>query len=194
MRSHREAGFTLIEIMIVVVLITAMMAVLIPALGGDFGRGLDNAADVLAADLRYASQRAIATGRTQHWVVDLEDETTGERFRLEQQVENEAPEVFEMPTHAELLELEPPTREIEFAPVESRAGTWRWLGEDGVWIDSVMVGEEEFTHGLVEIAFAADGGADPAEILLSDDQGRLTLIRVLPFTSEIRVVEDVDEP
>jgi prepilin-type N-terminal cleavage/methylation domain-containing protein len=193
MRAHREAGFTMIEIMIVVALIVAMLAVLVPNLGGDFGRGLSNATDVLAAELRYASQRAVATGRVHHWVVDLEEETSGERFRLEQQLESESPEVFETPTHAELLELKPPTREIAFGPVKSRVGTWRWLGEEGVWIDSVVVGEEEFTRGLVEIAFAGDGGADPAEILLSDEHGRMTLIRVLPFTSEIRVVEDADE-
>jgi type II secretory pathway pseudopilin PulG len=193
MRPHREAGFTMIEIMIVVVLIVAMMAVLIPTLGGDFGRGLSNASDVLAADLRYASQRAIATGRVHHWVVDLEEERTGERFRLEQQLESERPEVFETPTHAELLELTPPTHEVEFAPAPGRPGTWRWFGDEGVWIDSVVVGDEEFTRDLVQIAFAADGGSDPVEILLSDESGRTTLIRVLPFTSEVRVVENADE-
>jgi len=193
MRSHPEAGFTLIEVMIVVGLIAAMMAILAPRLGGDFGRGLSSATDVLSADLRYASQRAIATGRVHHWVVDLEEETSGERFRIERQLESEDPEVFETPTHAELLELTPPTREVEFAPVPGRAGNWRWLGEEGVWIDSLLIGEEAFTAGQVEIAFASDGGADPAEILLSDERGRLTLIRILPFTSEIRVVEDVDE-
>ena len=58
MRPRRQAaGFSLIEVMIVVVLIAAIMAVLIPTLGGDFGRGLSNAADVLAA----AGPGALAT-------------------------------------------------------------------------------------------------------------------------------------
>ncbi len=192
MRSHREAGFTLIEIMIVVVLIAAVMGVLIPSLGGDFGRGLSSATDVISAELRYVSQRAISTGRVHHWVVDLEGEDSGERFRIEEELEPEAPAVFETPTHAELLELTPPVHEAEFVPVDSRAGSWRWLGDEGVWIDSVVLGEQEFSEGLVEIAFAGDGGADPAEVLLTDERGNLTLIRILPFTGEIRVVEDLD--
>ena len=58
-----------------------------------------------------------------------------------------------------------------------------------VWIDEVRVRDQDAAHGVIGISFAADGGADPAELMLRDDGGRRVRLRILPFTGEVRVEE-----
>ena len=179
----RRAGFTLIEIVIVVGLIGLLAVALMSRLGGGFGVRLQSATDVLAADLRYASQRAIATGRLHRFAFDLDQQA----FRLEALQDPQRQVRFVLPTHAELLELTPPRQEIEFLPVDNRTGSWRGLNEDSVFIDVVRIGDEDVAEGLIGISFAADGGADPAAIELADEDGNRTRLRVLAFTGEVRV-------
>ena len=56
----------------------------------------------------------------------------------------------------------------------------------------LAIGNDEYDAGLVSIAFAADGGADPAEIEISDEYGYRMRVRVLAFTGEVRS-EDLPE-
>lgn len=178
-----RGGFTLIEIVIVVGLIGLLAVALFSGTGGGFGLRLQNATDVLAADLRYASQRAIATGRLHRFALDLD----GQAFRIEALQDPEAETGFELPTHAELLSLAPPRQDLEFLPVDNRTGNWRGLDNDSVFIEVVQIGEEQVVDGEIGIAFAADGGADPASIELADEDGNRTRLRVLAFTGEVRV-------
>jgi prepilin-type N-terminal cleavage/methylation domain-containing protein len=177
----RRAGFTLLEIVIVVGLIGLLTVALMPSFGG-FSRGLDNAGDMLMADLRYTSQRAIATGRLHRWTIDLDEQL----FRIEIREDLESEDDGELPTHADLLDLAPPAATFEYAPVANTTGDWRWLGEDGVLVELVSIGDDDYDEGLVSIAFAGDGGADPAAIELSDEHGYRMLVRVLAFTGEVR--------
>ena len=185
----RRAGFTLIEVIIVVALIGLAAIVLLPQLGGGFSQGLVHSAEVVAADLSYASQRAIATGRTHRWTLDLDESL----FWIEERVER-PPEDDALPTHAGLLQLAPPADEFEFLPVANGTGKPRWLDEKGVLIDRVSIGEDEFEEGLVSIAFSGDGGSDPARVELSDQYGYRTEIRLAPFTGEPRIIDVLDEP
>ena len=94
-----------------------------------------------------------------------------------------------IPTHAELLDLRAPVRTFELVPVENRTGEWRSIEQGGVWIDRVRVGDEEFRAGTVSIAFGADGGADPAELILADEGEHKLRIVIVAFTGEVRVEE-----
>ncbi len=185
----RRVGFTLIEIILVVGLIGLLSIALLPRLGGGFSQGLDHAAEILAADLRYAAQRAAATGRLHRWTVDLDRQT----FRIEEQIDREEPDQRPgTPTHAELLDLAPPLPTREHVPVDNRTGEWRRLDESTVRIDTVYIGEDEFAEGTAWIAFSGDGGPDPAEIRLSDAHEHQTLLSVLAFTGEVRIIQDVE--
>ena len=184
-------GFTLLELLIVISLIAALSYVLAAQLG--FARGSDPriSARALGAELRYTSERAIATDATHRWVVDLDQQ----RYRIERVDESE-PDAEKLTTTAELLDLRPPMPTYESLPIDSSAGEWHRLeGSEAIDVDQVRVGDEEFKKGTVAVSFASTGAADPAEIELeSRETGERVRIQVLPFTSEVRVVESSGVP
>jgi type II secretion system protein H len=184
---HRDDGFTLFELLIVVAVMGLVAAIYLRGLtAGALPFEIRTAARVLAAELEYAGQRAIATGAPHRWVVDLDRQ----RFRLERELETPPPDPTEA-THAGLLDLTPPRPTREIVPVANRAGEWRRLDQDpdSVWIESARGAEDEEKAGEVAIAFSPDGGADPAQLELEDAYGRRMLLRVIAFTGEVRVEE-----
>lgn len=64
MRSHREAGFTLLELLVVLVLAGLLLSVILPGLGNATGpTALRADAAALTAALRLARERAVLEGR-----------------------------------------------------------------------------------------------------------------------------------
>jgi general secretion pathway protein H len=82
-RGHRQGGFTLIELMIVVVIIGIAVGVIILGFGATAQAKLRSSAWTLAAASRYAYSRAVTQGTTTRLVLDFEgrtihiEETTG---------------------------------------------------------------------------------------------------------------------
>jgi prepilin-type N-terminal cleavage/methylation domain-containing protein len=189
-RARTDAGFTLLEILIVVMLIALISGVFATTLGGGFGVHLRNAGRALSAELEYVGQRAVTTGRPQRFVIDLNEQV----FRVEElppPPETEGPGA--LPEHAERLSLAPPLETREFVPVDGRLGEWRALDdEDEVLLREVRLADEAKTEGAVAIGFSPDGGSDPAEIWLRDDGDYDLRIRLVPWSGEIRV-EEVDD-
>lgn len=69
--SGARAGFTLIEMLIVVTLIAAISALLMATIGGGMdGLRLRSAAKELVAELRHARAQAMAKGEVQRFVID----------------------------------------------------------------------------------------------------------------------------
>ena len=62
----RKTGFTLVEILMVVVILGIAAAVIVPQMGSRDDLKLSAAARVMMADLAYAQSRAIATQRKQY--------------------------------------------------------------------------------------------------------------------------------
>ena len=186
--SDASRGFTLLELLVAIGLMALLTAVFMPQLGGIFRFEIRGASRALAADLEYTGQRAIATGTVHHWVLDLDTQS----YRIERLRDIPLAPPGGIPTHAELLDLRAPVRTFELVPVENRTGEWRSIEQGGVWIDRVRVGDEEFRAGTVSIAFGADGGADPAELILADEGERKLRIVIVAFTGEVRVEEVID--
>ena len=187
----RREGFTILEILIVVMLIGVLTAVGLSQLGGGSSVYLDARTRIVRSNLRFAAERAIATGRTHRWVCDLDEQ----RFRIEEQVSVEEDEKDKPVSNANLLDLAPPVPDVEFRPIGKIQGNWAVL-EDGdiedldVLIDVIAIGEEEYEEGRIWVSFAGDGGADPAEVWLSNRAGHTNGLRVMPFTGEIRSIEE----
>lgn len=67
----RQRGFTLLEILIVMVLVAAMALLAAGAMTGGFDRlRLDSTAKEIASELRHARARALASGEPQQFVID----------------------------------------------------------------------------------------------------------------------------
>jgi prepilin-type N-terminal cleavage/methylation domain-containing protein len=178
-----DRGFTLLEILMVVGLLAAFTAVLASRMGGGFGVAIGGGGRVVASELRYAAQRAIATGRTHRWVIDVDSQA----FRLEEQIEEDV-------TPADVREavrstLKPPVSAFSFVPVDTHVGSWRWFDDEAVRIDGVRVRRQYFDSGRVEVGFGEDGGAENALVYLGDSYEHVLGVRVTGFTSDVRIVE-----
>ena len=191
-RPRAESGFTLLELLVVLLLIVLVTGVFMTTVGGGFGVHLRHAGRTLSAELEYVGQRAVTTGQVQRIVIDLDQQL----YRVEELPLPEVQQAAELPEHAENLDLAPPPEQTEFQPVEGRIGEWRALDDaDDVDFRAVVVASEETTAGPVAIGFSPDGASDPAEIWLRDDGGYDLRIQLVAFTGEIRVEEvDADAP
>jgi prepilin-type N-terminal cleavage/methylation domain-containing protein len=183
------AGFTLLEILIVVFLIGLATATLAPRLGAKLKPSVRTSAEVLSSTLRYVGERAVATADVHRLLLDLERQ----RFRVERLEPLPAEPEKRLATTAGLLDLTPPSRAREFVPIDTSQGSWQRLDEDDVVIASVRTGEVEVTDELGAVAFAPDGSADPAEIVVVDSEGGTARLRILAFTGEVATVEARDE-
>ena len=191
-RAREQSGFTLLELLVVLLLIVLVTGVFMTTVGGGFGVHLRNAGRTLSAELEYIGQRAVTTGQVQRIVIDLDEQV----FRVEELPFVEPTADAMLPEHAEGLDLAPPPAQAEFQPIEGRIGEWHAL-DDAADVDlrEVRVGSEARTEGPVAIGFSPDGASDPAEIWLRDGGGYDLRIRLVAFTGEIRVEEvDPDAP
>jgi general secretion pathway protein H len=69
--AARQRGFTLLEILVVMVLVAVMALLAAGAMTGGFDRlRLDSSAKQVASELRHARARALATGVPQQFVID----------------------------------------------------------------------------------------------------------------------------
>lgn len=185
MRARRHAqGFTLLEILIVVALIAAFVTIVGARIGGGFGIAIGGEGRVVAAELRHASQRALATGRTQRWVLDLD----AQAFRLEEEIEVQ--EIADDVKQALRELLQPPASRRHFVPVSNRYGGWRWLDEESVHFDGVETRAGFIDHGSVAIGFGPDGGADLALVYLSDEHANRLGVRIDGFTAAVRILDE----
>jgi type II secretory pathway pseudopilin PulG len=187
-RRRRREGFTFLELMLVVGLIALLGGLLVRGIPRALPFQIRSASRVLSAELQFAAQRAITTGTPHAWVVDLD----AQAFRVEYEPLLESAKSDEALPQVGKLDLRPPETRAEPEPVDGRAGDWRSLDEEDVRIALVRVGDREWSEGVTRVAFAPDGGADPAELWLDDGTGREMRIRIYPFTGEIRVDEDPD--
>ena len=187
-RGH--AGFTLLELLVVLVIMGLVVSVLAPSSGFSVLSGLSDGAAEVAADLRFASEAAGATGRPHRVVIDLDEQV----LRVEHLVRTEREDEGErrLASNADLLDLKPPEREREFRPVDGQRGYLERLSQTDVTFGRVTIGDDEYDRGEVAIGFSGIGGADPARILLVDDAGKALEVRVVAFTGEVRIVEDLE--
>jgi len=68
--SGRNRGFTLLEVLVVVAIIAVLAAMVVPSLGGNQGRDVQDAAQRLVLLLNRAQQEAVLSARTWRLVLD----------------------------------------------------------------------------------------------------------------------------
>jgi type II secretion system protein H len=180
----RRLGFSLIELMVVVVLIGIMAAMIVPEMKGTYEDALlRSASRELIGVFNIASSRAIS--RNQLLRVHL-DQHTG-RYAIERKVNDRA-------------------KGSAFAPVRDVPGGEGEL-DSRISIEIRKPGADErppepdrmavsnpqedsrLGDGGETIAFYPDGTADACEVILQDRDGFRLALRINPVTARLRVIE-----
>jgi len=185
LRRHHPCGrlgFTLIELMVVIVLIAIMTAVIIPEMRGTFEDALlRSASRDLVNVCGVAHSRAVSFGEPHR--VRL-DPRTG-KYRLEHQPENAPAPGFV------------PARDVPGGEgkIDSRITVRLRQAGEGAPTEPTTVasspGEDDATTpaGDPVITFYPDGTADAVEIQLQDREDFRLLLRINPVTARLRVVD-----
>lgn len=182
-RRRRPAGFTLIELAAVVLVVALLYSFVLPNFGIGSRRALDGAAESLRASLELARQRSIATGARHRVAIDLD----GGRYQLE---------VFETPPPEPPAERDPrgpvdlaaPRAAAgSFLPVPGKMGFTQRLSER-IWIREVETAAGVQTRGAAGVEFFQDGSATAAVIALANDDGDGLAVQVLPLADTVRIL------
>jgi type II secretion system protein H len=179
----KSSGFTLIELMVVVILIGILTAMIIPEMRGSFGDALlRSSGRELVNVFSLAYSRAVS--QNQVHLVRL-DQKTG-RFSVERQVHGQG-------------------KQPEFAPLKDVSGSSGRLDEriraevhkqeagvaEGVETQAGAVPPEESVGQNLQdaVTFYPDGTAEAAEVLLRDGAGFGLRLRVDPITARVEILK-----
>ncbi len=184
-RAGRRAGFTLIELMAVALLMALVAAIAIPNMGFRAAQqGLDEA-ESMAALFEFGRQRAVMTGRPQQVVIDLDQQ----RYWLEvhRRVDREgSTEPVRWSDEAELALTAPRRKEATFTRALGAAGRG-YTPPKGVWIAAVDTAEGRVEAGTVTLPFAGDGSTEGTVIWVSVDGGHQLRLEIAPLADRIRI-------
>ncbi len=178
-------GFTLIELMVVLVLIAVLTAVMIPEMRGTFeNEQLRAASRELIRGLGIAHSQSITVNQPHRLIIDRERN----RYRVERLARSEDAGTGFVPARgvpgAEGAWNERIT--IEFRPPPGAAAD-----EAGTTASAAEARQPETGRASAPniIRFQPDGTADGAEIHLRDRAGFGLALRLNPITARVRVVE-----
>lgn len=180
-RRRDRSGFTLLELIVVLVIISLMSALIVPRLTGPMSNlELKTAAKKMAASLRYARSQAAAEKRTYVAVFDLDNNR--------------------------LVILNPPASMGAFA-INSRATIVRMLNDqlerendqpgrlkiyrppDGVRLARGISRAGDVTSGLFPVFFFPGGGSSGGEITVAGKRDRQYSLSVDFITGTARLSE-----
>lgn len=192
--ARARAGFTLIEILAVVLILGLLMTLLLPAIGAGGGRNLRKQGDRVAATLELARQRAVVTGKPHRVVLDLENGSFGVEWLVsEGRAFGEDEEaVAEDPVADGLVDLAPPLdAERAYYPIPNRFGAMEPL-DPGYFFEGIDTSEGWIETGEAFVVFDWDGSTDASQIVISDPDNRSIDLDVAPLLETVRIREEVD--
>ena len=179
--SPARRGFTLIELILVLVIIGFLTSLVAPAITSSTGLRLKTTVRRLAAGLRFARSQAVITGNTYQVVFD---------------VENGA------------MAIEPVEKETHYAHGEDEEGAWE-SEEDGevderrqekkiytmpenITLAKVLLDGEEISEGQAWIEFYPNGSCSGGEVFVMDPAERTYRIG-LEFLTGIVTIREGEE-
>jgi len=175
-----KAGFTLIELMVVITIIGIVTAVMIPEMTGSYQDALLRSTSrelINAFNLAYS--QAVSLNQTRRIRID---EKTG-RYLVEKRVMENGRADFvpaaDVPGDQGQLDSR---ISIEFRPPAEN------LSEPGAQPE-VATTDSGSLMGGVAIAFYPDGTADAGDVVLRDHEGFRLALRINPITARVHIVE-----
>ncbi|MBC8001798.1 MAG: prepilin-type N-terminal cleavage/methylation domain-containing protein [Opitutaceae bacterium] len=182
-QNFRRSGFTLMELMVVLVLVAVVSAVTIPAMRGTMEDALLRSAsrDMIGA-FNIATSRAITSRQTHR--IQFDSKTGG--YALEKLVRSGSGESDFTPLRGipgGVGKIDPRIAVEFLKPKDDPQG--------GVDSDARPAPVDAPTPVLVEnvISFYPDGTADACEVHLEDREGFRLGLRINPVTARVRIIE-----
>ena len=178
--DERE-GFTLMEIMIVVVLIGIMTVLIVPEMKGTYedtvlrstGRELINA-------FKLAYSRSVSFNQAHRVRID----TANARFVVEKQVVERSGETF-----VPLRDVPGCEGTLDKRVTIVIRKTGALSADETAPPGAAAAPDESVASPASDITFYPDGTAEGVEILLQDRQGYRLALRINPTTARVRIVE-----
>lgn len=186
-KSQDQGGFTLIEMMAVVIIFSLLAALVAPRVGSMTGRDLSLQAEELADQFELARQRAVVTGIPHRVSLDLEQGTYGVEWArgAAEPAPDPEPQVFGAAQPP--LDLSPPpVPQLRFGPIPGKLGETHQLGDD-IEFTAIDTPEGVVDNGHFDLRFEIDGTATGATIHLDNQLGRTVALEVLPLADRVRV-------
>ncbi len=185
----RARGFTLLEILAVIAILALLSSIVLPNLGAVRARNLRRGAKDLAAQLELARQRTVITGIPHRLLIDLEENAYRIEWTGTDETGDQEAAIVPGGAGAE-LDLSPPRiAEREYRPLPSRFGRLTRLADNLAFVGVEALGGW-VKRGDFYIAFARDGTANHATIVLDDDSGHSVSLDVLPLADVIRIHDE----
>jgi type II secretion system protein H len=193
--SHQHSGFTLIEILAVVLIIGFVSAMVFPNLRFTGGSNRHDEALNVASHLELARQRAIMTGKTHRVLIDVDKGS----YRVEWWIRNSGggPASTLAERQRSVWEgnsksvLRPADNGYEYEPIPGKFGKPSLL-TDPFYFDGVDTSEGWLDEGLVAVVFDSDGGTDLAQIVISEPDGFAATLDILPILDSVRIRHEND--
>lgn len=207
-----KRGFTLLEILIALVLLSLLIAIAVPSLGALSGTQLREHASLLTGAIRDTYGRTALLGRSTRLVMDfersawwIEESPTVARVHatklnadrdgkvkldpLDERIEDIEQDTEDEEERAKLELLSPPA----FLPAEGEDGEPHRLPDDvrfkSIWAEHL---EDKQKGGQVALYFFPGGFTEEALITLTDDEkGERTLTLIVSsLTGEVEIVDE----
>lgn len=160
-RQGGEAGFTLVELAIVIVLIGLLSGLVLPLFGNWGQDDLAASARRIGGTVRYLYNEAALTRREHRLIFNFDEGSYLAKW------------------------IDP---EGELVPVEGsgRGGT---LAGDVAFRDILVTGRGKFSSGEVTVLFHPSGWVDETVLHLDDGEERQLTLRLAPLTGTLEVFE-----
>lgn len=168
MKPRDHKGFTLLELLVVLVLISILSALLAPRVGNSIrNMTLTGAAQKIAASLRYARSKAVSEKETYIAVLDLKNSNLS---------------IFTAQGYAA---VSVPKLSVDVKEKSSRVKVYDL--PEGVQLAKIKSGQRETDSGLFQILFFPNGSTSGGWILLMNDVGKRCRIEVDVITGAVRL-------
>jgi prepilin-type N-terminal cleavage/methylation domain-containing protein len=188
----RSLAFTLIELLAVLLIMGLVAGLTLPNLSLGAERLVLGEAQELVSTFVFTRQRAVATATPHRVVVDLDEAA----YWIEAEPERPdaslpPPLASPAPGAQRAIQLAaPPSQALGFLPLAGPFGRPRLL-RDTVRFDSVeTLAAGAIRSGRVEIVFEADGTADPALLVLANEDGDVYTLRLSRLADEVRIARE----
>ena len=180
---NRISGFTLIELIIVLVLLSVATALVVPRLAGSLGRmNAESTARRISSALRFARSHAVTEKIPYLAIFDMDTNTLSVM-------------AYPMPDETHLDEVDsdeadPDDVDSDDAEINRPQGPRVYVLSDGVRLkEGVPLDGETVTTGTFVMGFFPGGGTTGGKVIFDDDKDRVFSVALDRITGSVKIHE-----